>query len=129
MDTIADLRAALNAFEKAVANGSATEQQCSDLIAQLQQYQQHIEKRAVQARYNEALLLAKQAGFASLEDLAFAATGQITPVSPLAATHRALPPKFRNPGTGELWAGRGKKPRWLQEKLDAGANIEEFRIS
>jgi len=24
-----------------------------------------------------------------------------------------LPPKYRNPATGETWSGRGRKPQWM----------------
>lgn len=29
-------------------------------------------------------------------------------------------------GKGNTWAGRGPRPRWLKEALDAGAKLEEF---
>jgi DNA-binding protein H-NS len=39
-------------------------------------------------------------------------------------------PKFQNPERpGETWAGRGKQPHWLTELLEAGKNIEDFRIA
>lgn len=31
-------------------------------------------------------------------------------------------------GNGNGWSGRGKRPRWLQEKLDAGHELTEFAI-
>ena len=38
-------------------------------------------------------------------------------------------PKFRNPDRpSETWAGRGKTPRWLTEKLKSGKRIDDFRI-
>ena len=38
--------------------------------------------------------------------------------------------KFRNPADPEqTWTGRGKRPRWLQEKLDKGAKLEDFAIA
>jgi len=40
-----------------------------------------------------------------------------------------LPPKFRNPETGETWAGRGARPRWLQAMLKKGRKIEEFSVA
>lgn len=41
----------------------------------------------------------------------------------------ALAPKYRNPdNNSETWTGRGLRPRWLQERLDNGAKIEEFLI-
>ncbi len=39
----------------------------------------------------------------------------------------SVKPKFRSP-TGETWAGRGRKPKWLDEALAAGRKIEEFAI-
>ena len=40
-----------------------------------------------------------------------------------------LPPKYRDPeDPGNTWAGRGKRPRWLEAKLEAGARLEDFRI-
>jgi len=38
-------------------------------------------------------------------------------------------PKYRNPADPtQTWAGRGKQPIWLKEKLEAGANLEDFLI-
>lgn len=36
--------------------------------------------------------------------------------------------KYRNAATGDSWTGRGPRPRWLREALDAGATLEEFLI-
>jgi DNA-binding protein H-NS len=40
-----------------------------------------------------------------------------------AARKPALPPKYRNPKTGETWSGRGRAPGWL-----AGKNRDRFLI-
>jgi DNA-binding protein H-NS len=38
-------------------------------------------------------------------------------------------PKFQNPSDPtETWSGRGKQPRWLVSALEAGGNIEDYRI-
>lgn len=37
--------------------------------------------------------------------------------------------KFHDQETGDVWSGRGLKPRWLTARLDAGANLEDFRIT
>jgi len=38
-------------------------------------------------------------------------------------------PKYRNPtNPAETWAGRGKRPRWLQAQLKSGKRIENFLI-
>lgn len=36
--------------------------------------------------------------------------------------------KYRNPSTGETYSGRGMMPRWMKEKVDAGASKEDFLI-
>lgn len=37
--------------------------------------------------------------------------------------------KYRNPANPEqTWTGRGKRPRWLQQALDQGADLEDFAI-
>jgi DNA-binding protein H-NS len=39
-------------------------------------------------------------------------------------------PKFRNPERpSETWAGRGRQPHWVSELLEAGRNMDEFRIA
>ena len=43
---------------------------------------------------------------------------------------RAIPVKFRNPEIKtETWTGRGRPPRWLQAKLNAGATLDNYRIA
>jgi|GEM_PF-1132267 len=36
---------------------------------------------------------------------------------------------YRNPADGASWSGRGLKPRWLVEALEAGQSLDEFLIS
>ena len=44
--------------------------------------------------------------------------------------HRKVNPKFRNPERpSETWAGRGKQPHWVSKLLEAGRNLDEFRIA
>ena len=39
-------------------------------------------------------------------------------------------PKFRNPQRpDETWAGRGKQPHWVKQLVQAGKNIEDYRIA
>jgi DNA-binding protein H-NS len=40
---------------------------------------------------------------------------------------RKVPPKYRSP-SGETWAGRGARPRWLVEALKRGKKLEHFLI-
>jgi len=41
----------------------------------------------------------------------------------------AVTPKFRNPAQpDQTWSGRGKRPRWVTELLNAGMSIRDFQI-
>ena len=43
---------------------------------------------------------------------------------------REMKIKYRNPDNpGETWTGIGKPKKWLQDKLDAGATLENFVIA
>jgi len=44
-------------------------------------------------------------------------------------TRAKAAPKYRNPDKpAETWSGRGRKPRWVEERLKAGALLDEFLI-
>ena len=39
------------------------------------------------------------------------------------------PPKYRNPTDAtQTWTGRGRKPKWILEAVDAGKDIASFEI-
>jgi DNA-binding protein H-NS len=40
---------------------------------------------------------------------------------------RKVPPKYRSP-SGETWAGRGARPRWLVAAIKKGKKVENFLI-
>jgi DNA-binding protein H-NS len=40
---------------------------------------------------------------------------------------RKVPPKYRSP-SGETWAGRGVRPKWMVEALKKGKKMESFLI-
>jgi len=40
---------------------------------------------------------------------------------------KKVPPKYRGP-SGETWAGRGAKPRWLVDAVKVGRKIDHFLI-
>ena len=40
---------------------------------------------------------------------------------------KKVPPKHRSP-SGETWAGRGARPRWMVDALKKGKKIESFLI-
>ena len=40
---------------------------------------------------------------------------------------KKVAPKYRGP-SGELWAGRGAKPRWMVAAIKEGGKLEDFLI-
>jgi DNA-binding protein H-NS len=40
---------------------------------------------------------------------------------------RKVPPKYRSP-SGETWAGRGARPRWMVAALKKGRKMDDFLI-
>ena len=40
---------------------------------------------------------------------------------------RKVPPKYRSP-SGETWAGRGAKPKWLVAAIKRGKKLDDFLI-
>src|SRR5262245_19213866 len=40
---------------------------------------------------------------------------------------RRVPPKYRGP-SGETWAGRGARPRWLVAAIKGGKKLDDFLI-
>jgi DNA-binding protein H-NS len=40
---------------------------------------------------------------------------------------KKVPPKYRGP-SGETWAGRGARPRWLVAAIKGGKKLDEFLI-
>jgi DNA-binding protein H-NS len=58
---------------------------------------------------------------------------RLRPVANQTRTRRPYPavlPKFANPDAPqEVWSGRGKKPRWVTEKLSSGLALEDLSIA
>jgi DNA-binding protein H-NS len=40
---------------------------------------------------------------------------------------KKVPPKYRGP-SGETWAGRGARPRWLVAAIKGGQKLDDFLI-
>ena len=88
------------------------------LTAQLDKLQQRIDKEREKAVAQAvAEILAKIEEYdITAEELGFRSTDEV------AKPKRALPPKYRNPKTGDTWSGRGRAPAWL------GKNRARFLI-
>jgi H-NS histone family len=39
----------------------------------------------------------------------------------------AVKVKYRDPGTGDTWTGRGRMATWLKRRKDVGEDIEKYR--
>jgi DNA-binding protein H-NS len=66
---------------------------------------------------------------AELEKQLAAITGQAKPKGKASSglKGRKVPPKYRS-RSGETWAGRGARPRWMVEALKKGKKIDDFLI-
>lgn len=95
-------------------------------LAELKQLEKNVAKaiasfedrRKAEARA-AAEAVAKEHGF-SLSELA-----EMTP----AQKRATVAPKYRHPENPEIsWSGRGRKPGWIVEALEAGKSLEDFAI-
>ena len=87
----------------------------------------------IQARLDEFKAMAREAGFeVSIHRVGKAAAGgtKRSAGSQAARDGRGpVAPKYRNPkNAAQTWAGRGIKPKWLEQELAAGASLEDFLI-
>lgn len=77
------------------------------------------EQRARKDAIAKATEIAKAAGFGSIEDM----------ISSQPAKAGKVEPKYRHPENLDLtWTGRGRKPGWIVEALDAGKSLDDFAI-
>jgi DNA-binding protein H-NS len=58
----------------------------------------------------------------------YARVGRIAIYGRSSLKGRKVAPKYRDPKTGETWAGRGARPRWLVARIKAGQKRENFLI-
>lgn len=81
-----------------------------------------VEKEAKQAAYAEMLEVAEKHGLA-FEDVIALHSGKIRKAGAKA------PAKYANPSDpSQTWSGRGRKPAWVHEALEAGKSIDDLTI-
>ncbi|MBL0419940.1 H-NS histone family protein [Ramlibacter sp. AW1] len=106
-------------------------------IARLQQEAESVREAEVAGvieRMREAIevygITARDLGFSGSES-ASASRGGRRPAGRAAGRRAAAgadgAPKYRDP-SGQVWSGRGPRPRWLREALESGRSLEEFRV-
>ena len=105
------------------------------LISKAKDQQTRIAKRTPIATVRSKITkFAKAEGY-TLDELFGATSGKAS--KKIAKTAGAKPtrklgkvaPKYANPEDPEqTWTGRGRKPRWVQDALDAGKKLESLEI-
>jgi len=54
---------------------------------------------------------------------------ELFPTSGKGKKKTKLPPAYRDPSnSSNTWTGRGRKPKWLTEALEAGAELESLKV-
>lgn len=101
----------MSSLSELLAQKAALEQQIID-VQREQRAQAIAQVRALMSEYG-----------LTLADLGHrAAPGRKT------AGNGKVAPKFRHPGTGETWSGRGLQPNWLKSAVAGGAKLDDFRV-
>lgn len=102
-------------------------------IAKLQKEAENLRKNSIGKVVAQIRELMETHGI-SVEDLAAAPAGKRRGRPGKAQAEKKTParkvePKYRSPADASLtWTGRGKKPKWVQEWLDAGNALEALLI-
>ncbi len=94
----------------------STYKQIQDQIKQLQRQAEEVRKKEIGDAINQIKSIMTEYGI-TISDIG----KDIKKKGPRAKT--SLSPKYRNPATGETWSGRGKAPKWIDQK-----NKEKFLI-
>ena len=62
-----------------------------------------------------------------LERIAVVSGARVVRGGASALKGKKVPPKYRSP-SGETWAGRGARPRWLVAAIKGGKKLDDFLI-
>ena len=78
-------------------------------------------------RVDETLLKRRAELEKQLERMAVAGGARVVRGGTSALKGKKVPPKYRSP-SGDTWAGRGAKPRWLVAAIKGGKTLDDFLI-
>lgn len=94
-------------------------------LEELKKLKRDVEK-AITSFEERRLLEARK----KLEDYAKEIGVDLNEVASMKKTTKSVnPPKYRHPEDPTLtWTGRGRKPKWIVEALDAGNDLESYAI-
>lgn len=80
-------------------------------------------EQSLDEAYSRIVQFAQGVGLTLEELVAWGAKKTDQPV------RKSVKPRYQNPDNpNETWTGRGKQPRWLADKIKAGAKPEDFLI-
>ena len=78
-------------------------------------------------RVDEMLVEHRAKLIEQLERIAVVSGARVVRGGGSALKGRKVPPKYRSP-SGETWAGRGARPRWLVAAIKGGKRLDDFLI-
>ena len=81
----------------------------------------------LRARVDEMLVEHRAKLIEQLEWIAVVGGARVVRGGRSALKGRKVPPKYRS-ASGETWAGRGARPRWLVAAIKGGKKIDDFLI-
>jgi DNA-binding protein H-NS len=101
-----------------------------ELHTMMQRFKEVLSSRFT-ARTQEFRELAREMGFAvTMTKLGRETTRRGTRQAQEEDRRRGVLPKYRNPDNPmETWAERGRKPKWVQDRLDQGTPLDELLIN
>lgn len=104
-----------------------SEDELNLLISTAQQALEQIRKTRFEEVQEQIRTLASSVGMSPEEVVMQMQRGRRGNKGPIGNTDSNI--RFRNPDNpSQGWTGRGKRPNWLLEKIEAGANLEDFRV-
>jgi DNA-binding protein H-NS len=91
-------------------------------------------KEALQTRFTSRVQefrgFAREAGFTVTLHKIGKEGRQSRRQAPQEDRRRGVSPKYHNPDNPQQnWAGRGRKPKWVEEKLAAGSSLDDLLIN
>lgn len=98
--------------------------QLEDLIQKAQNQIVVVENKKLDDGYLKMFEIAKELGLTILELNEHGENRKLNKKPVVKAD-----PKYRNPNNHkEVWAGRGKRPSWLNREIESGKTLESFLI-
>ena len=110
--------------------GLGVENMPDEEVEQLIERAQAILAQRVQTRIDQLRPAARRAGFEVLVSRIGVEDGRRRSRGAPAPGRKPVAARYRNrDNPAQTWSGRGREPKWLAEKIAAGASREEFAIA